>query len=384
MQSLAEYVATIGQLAGAEDKAVTLVCGNEAADADSIVTALLHSYLVAETEGSTAVPLMKCRREDIHLRSETCLLLKKCGVDPAGLLFSDDVATPGLIKRCQSIVLTDHNALDGPLLALGDEAELTEKVAEIIDHHQDLGKLTKVTGDKRNIAFADGKATAASACSLVAEKFLASDAGQSLLAANDAAVARALLGVILIDSANLDPAAKKVCDRDVAAASQLMKITAMSSSDELFKALSDAKFDAEFWASLPVEKCIAYDFKNFTKAGKSCGISSVLCDLKTFTSKAGWLEAASAKVNEYDVFGVMTATKTASGMQRELALIAKDANLAKLGSDFLAKYESGLLQLEPYEGLPGPEGMMAFRQNNGVASRKQVAPGLLAFFESIG
>merc|ERR1711972_617690 len=98
----------------------------------------------------------------------------------------------------------------------------------------DLGQHEQVKGDKRNIAFQGQLATAASACTVVAEKYFANPRGKELLARDNGAAARALLGVILVDSMNLDPNAKQVCDRDVAAANVLMQIAPQPSREDLY------------------------------------------------------------------------------------------------------------------------------------------------------
>merc|ERR1712070_1232582 len=141
------------------------------------------------------VPVVACNREDMKLRRETVLLLKSCGVDCEDLVFLDDPGIGALLARVSRVTLVDHNKATGPLEALAD------KVVEIKDHHKDLGAHPNASGDKRAIAFEGDKATAASACSVITEAYLACNR-KDLLARDNAAVARALLGVILIDSAN--------------------------------------------------------------------------------------------------------------------------------------------------------------------------------------
>jgi len=133
------------QHAKLEDKKVTVVVGNEASDADSIITALTLAYLVQKEDpdgqGKLVIPLVACNREDMMLRRETVLLLNMCGVDAKNILHLDDPETIELLKKVDELVLTDHNKATGPLAQLGD------KVVMIIDHHQDLCAHEHVTGE---------------------------------------------------------------------------------------------------------------------------------------------------------------------------------------------------------------------------------------------
>ena len=81
----------------------------------------------------------------------------------------------------------------------------------------------------------------------------------AVLARDGGAAARALLGVVLIDTANMDPKAKKVCPRDSAAAAKLTKLAPGPSQGELFRQLDAAKFDADLWESLSIQQCLRYD-----------------------------------------------------------------------------------------------------------------------------
>merc|ERR1719424_290818 len=66
--------------------------------------------------------------------------------------------------------------------------------------------------------------------------------------------------------------------------------------------------------------------------------------------------------------------------------MSKDLPMCCSAAEFLTTYESNLLQLEAIEGLDAPHRrsyrMLSFNQNNAGASRKQVVPGCLAFFNS--
>lgn len=359
---------------------VRLVSGNEASDADSIVTALVYGYhkhcTRTEADGPV-ISVVMCNREDVTLRKETTLLLELCGVDFNDLVFLDDSGIDGLLERIEEVTLTDHNKATGKLAALSD------LVLEIKDHHKDLGAHERASGCSREIAFAGDAATAGSACSVIAETFLSSSEGRALLARSGGAAARALLGVILIDTVNLDPAAKKVCPRDSAAAAELMKITPAPTQDDLFGRLDAAKFDTGFWNSLSIAQCCRYDYKEFTTNGKTYGLSSCLCPLDVLASKSGWAEEVANRASKLEIFGVLTQVRPEGGgpSARQLMLHCKDEALITKVAAFACAYKSPCLELEPFD-LSGPVGLKAFWQRNTGASRKQVQPCLAAFFSS--
>jgi len=372
--------ACVGGASGEAAGPIKLVVGNEASDADSIVSALLYAYLLHEEAlkaGGFAVPLVFCDRDDMTLRKETVLLLEQCGVRAEHLMFLND---PGiceeLLPRVTEVVLVDHNRAVGPI------SSLDSKITTIIDHHKDLGSHAHIAGESRQIAFEGDQATAGSSCSLVAAHFLKSPAGKELLSLDSGAAALALLGVTLIDTVNMNPKAKKVTPCDVAAVRALEEHV-VTDKTELFARLDAAKFDEAFWCSLSAEQCLRYDYKCFESAGKKYGLSSVLCPLESLAAKDGWEDAARRWASQVDLFGVLSNTKVAGDSpQRQLTLLASDEALTARAAEFAANYSEPALELEPMD-LAGPAGLKAFRQCNSAASRKQVAPCLGAFFASL-
>eukprot|EP00747_Dinoflagellata_sp_TGD_P214117 gnl/TRDRNA2_/TRDRNA2_87011_c0_seq1.p1 gnl/TRDRNA2_/TRDRNA2_87011_c0~~gnl/TRDRNA2_/TRDRNA2_87011_c0_seq1.p1 ORF type:complete len:383 (+),score=75.38 gnl/TRDRNA2_/TRDRNA2_87011_c0_seq1:50-1198(+) len=366
-------------LAAESDTAkLTVVAGNEASDADSIVCATVYAYYKNQIEKLPSVPVVACNREDVVLRGETVLLLEMCGVKAEDLVFLNDACADALLARAEKIVLVDHNKATGAL------AVQSSKITEIVDHHEDLKDHSQVTGDMRRIAFEGKAATAASCTSCICEAFLAAPGGKELLSADNGAVARCLLGVVLIDSVNLDPAAKKVCPRDQAAAEALKSaVEDKSAIDNLFGRLDAAKFDAGLWAKLTVEQCLRYDFKQFDSNGKCYGICSCLCGLSVLAEKAGWVELLQKKAAGFDVYCVLTFTKPdGNAVERQILITSKDENLALKAADFAVAYDSPALQLQPIEVL-APPGSKAYQQGNISASRKQVAPCMGAFCASL-
>ena len=132
---------------------VSLVIGNEAADADSCISALLWAFhLSLSSDTSTLVfPVVSCAAKDLVLRREFTFLLSQ-SLDMSGesvesthdalsafLICSDAVlnALPWLElliqRRKLAVILTDHNKICTEFAVLG------EAVAAIVDHHFDMG-----------------------------------------------------------------------------------------------------------------------------------------------------------------------------------------------------------------------------------------------------
>ena len=114
-------------------------------------------------------------------------------------------------EQNMKLTLCDHNALAADL-----EPQYGPSVVEIIDHHVDRGYYPWIdngSGD-RSIAFSQGKPTAMSTCTLVAEAFLSNLISRNFLTEE---VATLLMAVIAVDSSNLvnatdrDNNAVKVC-----------------------------------------------------------------------------------------------------------------------------------------------------------------------------
>uniref|UniRef100_A0AAV1VB57 DHHA2 domain-containing protein n=1 Tax=Peronospora matthiolae TaxID=2874970 RepID=A0AAV1VB57_9STRA len=364
--------------------AVHVCVGNEAADADSIVSSLAYAFVCTQqqnklqkqqSESETLhVAVLPITRAEFPLRCDVAAMFQALAIDTAALVFVDEF--PWSLSGRVMVTLLDHNALSNKkLLPWRDQLE----IQEIVDHHSDLGHHREVK--KRDVAFANGQALVASTCTLVAEKM-------------DAAVVRhpaypvlstMLLGVIALDSINFDPKAKRVTSRDVQAAQQL-KEKAFATKEELFTWLQAEKFNVERWKAFTLADCLRVDYKEFEfgTAGndvKRVGISAVLVDIEAFVRKVDDAVAlrnelsAFCKQNDLAFVLVMSLSMTSDNQrQRQLLFFQETGNEVKR---CLAFFESdGFLLLTPLQ-LPqthSDEHVAAFSQLNVEASRKQVAP----------
>ena len=422
-----------------------------AGDADSIISAIGWAYTERLAEGSTSnnnttilTPVISIPAHDLATqRPETTLLLEWAGIQAAEysnlLLFVDDIprATDQDDESSGwNVTLMDHNRLSSksPLSLLRKKL----CVVEIVDHHMDEGHHRDTCRDRRNIAFANNKATVASTCTLVVERLLQAcnnrnSSNNDSIGGFPAPLSLLLLGVILLDSVNLQPAAGKVTLRDREAVQTLLERTdwtelpgapatlswmshRRSHNDDnngeddnhscrpdttaLFEALQNAKFDPTFWQSLSVRDALRLDYKSFSyrrsdnSNNSVFGVSTVLLPLFDFWQKENLTDSIRSYMRErrIDFLGIMLSFTTNDGsMQRQLILCGNEhftamndlvqfvqqPSSSSSGSSIPLELSEIMEQSTEAEGLT----LYCFHQGNAKASRKQVAPLLLQFFE---
>jgi exopolyphosphatase len=326
-------------------------------------------------------------------RSEVKLLLQKVHVDINDLMCTEDVPLLSMHEKgILQLSLVDHNLLDPRF------EKLSSCVAEILDHHTENNQYPWVTGAKRNIAFdsATGKALVGSTCTLVAERF-----ADVLHLEPD--VATILQGVIALDTINMDAHAGIGTTRDGEALRRLREISSFEQS-ELFETLRGAKLDPSFWRDLTVAEVMRIDYKSFHSAAMKeqripeIGIATALQTVRDFLSK----EALAVTLREtiqaqkLSLLAVMTFVHQPEP-RRELMICTQDRHLYDHLLRFLLDGTKHDLHCEllPAEhetaqklcGVTGADSApplytAVLLQNNAKASRKQVAPLLLNFFET--
>ncbi|KAL7548121.1 hypothetical protein ACHAWF_011454, partial [Thalassiosira exigua] len=444
----ASYLSSVPSILGdsidVRNGSIRVVIGNEAGDADSIISALGWAYVktleetarekdAAEGGRHAVVPVVSVPRADLALRRDVLLLLDLAGIDAGVLLCTDnDVVTQQLLPATTdngegstprtTVTLVDHNRIRSSL------SHLSSLVSEIADHHEDEGDHGGVTLESGNriVAFEDGRATVASTCTLVTERLLKSIESD---AAVDGRLGLILLGVILLDSVNMLPAAGKGTPCDQTAISALLERTDWSSLEGmvptlldaralgkvfpqgtgrapdqtgLFEALSGAKNDPKFWDEMSGTDCLRIDYKLFSvpppdgsselrpgpSSVSSIGLSSVLLTLDSLLSKPGFGGHLASFVTSSgaDLFGVLAVTFVDGAPRRELLLAAANEDVVDSFAEFLTGHPDAAF-LELVERDRGEcadaisEGsrlaVRVFAQGNGKGSRKQVAPVLL-------
>lgn len=226
-----------------------VVMGNEAADLDSVASAIAWAY--AQPEAKHALPLINIPVKELKLRQDVVLLLQEMGINPTDMLFRDDLEA--LLKNPVEFCLVDHNQL--PF----DQKELAPFVAEILDHHVDANAAFPRL--KRKIIL-----TAGSNATLVAERILSEHP-----ATMNAELSRLLLIPILIDTAYLTDTVKTTA-KDRAVVETLLQDCDAKEIDTAYKlyAVKKLAIDPENFASHLIK-----DFKTYTDGGVHYGISSL-------------------------------------------------------------------------------------------------------------
>ena len=399
--------------------------GNEAGDADSIVSAIALAYVesVIGTESrGPKTPIISIPRADFaSQRPETYLLLELAGVsNPEDHLHF--VSEHGKLQNVSfplDVTLVDHNLMT-PVLVRHKSDHF--KVVEIVDHHVDRRhyKLTCPGPPARTVAFVHGSALVASTCTLVAErlKVLCTETPYPF------SIGLLLLGVILLDSVNLSPDVGKVTGRDIKAVKDLLHHTdwdlqQMSTAAKtalgapletatvdswrpntttLFQALQDAKYSPSFWKSLSAEDALWYDYKDFScgstkKAAKESitfGVATILMPFADFVQKMDTIVSVKSFLGENDIslLVIMFAYQQEGKLHRELVFCSMDSELLNSLLDYLWQEGHGqeLLQLRELPvGIIADEdsGQLQIRyfvQDNVQPSRKQIGPILQQYF----
>ena len=395
------------------------VLGNDAGDADSIISAIALAYIESRFNNREyTTPVVSISKEAFtRERPEVNLLFHLAGIeDPSdSLLFINDLKK--ILEKGErlprSISLVDHNTLITSLR----HTRKSLIVTRIVDHHVDEGQYEKTcNGENRNIAFSEGHALVASTTTLVAEILRGYHTPPY-----PSSIGILLLGTILLDSVNLDESVGKVTERDRNAVHDLISHTdwgtALPSSyinrddgsisidtNDLFHQIQLAKYNPSFWEEFSVARALRYDFKYFGYIWQGgitkFGISSILMPGLEFMNKENFLNSTLSfmKSKKISFLGIMFAfyneEEDKQEFHRQLAFVSiinrdlvaqHDLVETLLGSN---AYKSANLQLEevhiPAE-LNRSAGLQVnlFNQDNLTPSRKQIGPMLEDYFLEI-
>lgn len=318
-EACASSAMAVSPLSVDPDRRQVFIVGNEAADADSLVSAYAMAKLLDGGEVQ-AVALAQIPREEFRLRGDSLALFAQAGSDiasdgaPVGLHFWDEVpwSEVAALER-HSLVLTDHN-------------KMTPKVAEffpgrvewVIDHHANSN--THVD------AKVDIDESLGSCCTLVAEAYAAR--GQDVPIPEE--IGRLLLGVILLDCRNFSPEESKGTPRDQLMADLLAGFLPASSNEEWFKQLITARYDV---SHLSVRELLLLDTKVVTVDGQSVAFASIMDSLGGSVTRAGSHEELVRVVRDFGSQRGYTAcvclfAKDATGRKAVAFLSALPADVA--------------------------------------------------------
>ncbi|KAJ3114261.1 Exopolyphosphatase [Phlyctochytrium bullatum] len=373
---------------------LTLVIGNEAADLDSIVSAISYAFLKHCThqpakpdEHREFVPVIHVPRKDLALRTDCTYAFSRSfpGVDVASSHFNfiDELDLDALnASNDLRLILTDHNRLAPSL------SKYSDRVDGILDHHKD--EQLHLNASPRVIE------PVGSATSLIALEWQKSN---HLTESLDSSLAVLMLAPILLDTINLEQKFGRCTDKDVEASKFLLLKSGIPEnqiqtfSKDYFEDLQNAKFDC---SGLSNEDLLKKDYKEVvvklpgTRGEIKFGISSVTWFLDAWAQREGGnLDSVLASIKQFsssqklDIALVMLAFNhkdTTIGFQRELLVLVspfmeRDSGLA---AKFISEMEAKGSELDletkkiPCKDL-GSE-LFAYVQRNGKMSRKLLLP----------
>lgn len=358
-QSINQYI--LEAKTGIKDKFIDLlVMGNEAADLDSMASAIVFAYIRSEAEpDKNIVPLMPIVREDFKLRTEAVYVFEKAQIDLDRLIFLDEMPQT-FMDRVNNMAIVDHNKMSGAFEDHGD------KVRMIVDHHKEEGLYENAV--TRIIE------PVGSTASLVGE-ILINDFPELM----DAQMAMLLTGTILLDTVNIDPEAGRVTNKDTEIALTLMKYCTLD-QDQYFEEVQKAKFDT---ASLTTTDLLRKDYKEFKFGDIRCGIASALLPMVEWTKKDNELSIGFetyARRRNLDVLLSMNAY-TDPEFNRDLAVYCIDERMHDKLISFLQKKGLDLTNFVFDDQKPCLEGRMTFySQANLGVSRKKLSPMMDEYF----
>ncbi len=360
MISIQTYLSSVKQRI-ADTRLVVL--GNDAADLDSMASAVAYGYLRTQQNPEwTVLPVMAIPRADFFLRPEVGYLFNEAGICLDDIVFSDEVDFDELFLHAD-LVLVDHNKLGTEL------CKYSYKVTGVLDHHTDEGLYASAV--PRIVR------TVGSTATLVAMEFnkLGVNIGKDM--------ATLLGGTILLDTVNLKTAAGRVTDADQEVAAKILPLCPIP-GQELFEKLQYEKFDVK---GLSTNDLLRKDYKEYHCGRLQYGIASVHLSIRQWKEMDidfAVVFSEFAANRKLDLLFAMNSYNSPD-FHRELIVFWQTED----GQRKLLKYLQGhSLALRPVDGVDQKQlhnGIITFySQENSVISRKRLQPLLENFLTVYG
>ncbi|XP_057292799.1 exopolyphosphatase PRUNE1-like [Hydractinia symbiolongicarpus] len=342
---------------------VFFVIGNESADLDSIISAIVYAFYLHEkvrkqNGKDIYVPVVCIPEEDMHLRTEVIVLFQKCGIDLKDIVYINEVNFLAcLTSYTVNVTLVDHNDV-------GTHGVLKNSVHRIVDHHQDSMQFdeSKVCKNIKMVG---------SCCTLVAEEIYYNKS--ELLSIHP--VAELLLAAILIDTINLDLHSARTVELDVFIGEVLSQHITQD-PDELFELLQKAKLDISPMSSYNI---LRKDYKKVPSCAVQMGISSVMLEPSQLLARGDFLSVVQSYLsrNELQAIVIMFIYFDKNSIPlREIAVVSESVTTCDRIVTCLLSHTK---KLDLYEiankitNVSKPS-MRLFKQANVKSSRKVVLP----------
>ncbi|CCE61703.1 hypothetical protein TPHA_0B00310 [Tetrapisispora phaffii CBS 4417] len=355
-----------------DKRVVNIVCGNEAADFDSIACAISYSYYsFISNQNDIVIPIIDIPIVDFNLRRDVVYALDQMNIKREDLFFRNHLIQLRENFEQINVILSDHNKPSAGL------TKLTDKVVGILDHHQDSGLYLDVV--PRFIELSG------SCSSLVFKYWYERIANLEKMKS----AIPLCLGAGVIDTTNFT---NRCIDIDLEALKLYKEALPNLNIEEYFKNLKIAKDNIK---GLTIKQILKKDYKHFTYANKSgksisIGISSIVKSMDWLYNehggKSNFLKESEVFLQEMhvDIFVIMTSFVDINNkFNRELVIIP--SHEYKNISVEIIKDIQGKLGLQPVLNSNESDAIThySYSQLNLKASRKQVAPFLEEAFNSL-
>lgn len=337
-----------------------VIVGNDAADLDSVVSAIAYAYLrYLQDETLHVLSLIAISRADFRLRTEVVYVLKQAGIHLDDLVFMDEIDLAEIFTSGADLILVDHNYPSSQFLPYHD------RVVGVLDHHYDEGFFPDIL--PRLIQ------EVGSTASLVTQEFFQAGIymGQE--------VATMLCGAILLDTVNLDPATMRVTSVDSSAIGQMESLYPLSKT-ELYTAILTEKNKI---TDLSTCDLLSRDYKSFQVCGRHCGIGVVPIPMAAWIRHdldcySGFMNYMDSK--KLDLLVIMSAF-TDGKFKRELVMVC---SFPQILDRLFATLQSKGLDLTLQDSFPAGTGdttkVRVYSQGDLMGSRKIIQPILVRFF----
>jgi len=291
-----------------------IVIGNQAADIDSIVSAICMSFYLTNTnnnENKSAefIPVINSSRQILKSKRECMYLLDYFSIDFNDLVFINDFNESN--KQVVDVTLVDHNELDDQERLNGFESLCTR----VIDHHLDKNNFLNATPRLINTQVGSN-------ASLVANLF--KSANLDLL---NKSFASMLIFPILFDTNKLTTRASPL---DHEMFNYLKSIANFVDWDSIYLKLDEIRFSSND-ENEETHVLLSKDFKQYTPINNiKWAMSSVNCEVNGLAENSQRLNDIFAFMDEknLDFFGILSIFKNKNGdLSRDMGLFSKQANL---------------------------------------------------------
>ncbi|KAG0173333.1 Exopolyphosphatase [Apophysomyces sp. BC1034] len=345
-----------------------IVTGNDSADLDSIVCALLFAFLSSQLDQSKCyLPLIKVPFADLALRPEVEFVLSQANIATSKLICIDHVDLDALKEEGAQIVLVDHNRLTAPF-----DDSWNDRVIGVLDHHVDERQYQDVP--LRTISMVG------SCTSLVVLHFAETIQHYTWLV-------DMIIAPILVDTIGLREEYGKTTETDVRAFELLKSCNFQKTSNVYYEEIEKVKSRVEHLSSRDL---LRKDYKEWVVNGFRVGTSSVSWHLQAWEARNGIQEIIQPTWDfiderQLDLEIILTSydhSKEGGKYERELAFFVANERLLEVKSALEEMQDVGLTSIPfTFDIQNGRVGF--YNQGNVRMSRKQIWPLVQSLLEKI-